>query len=143
MPHRLLGEYPYALYPLTKKRTAAHHNENLKGRVLALKTGDLTELEVEGFRSVGKKKDYTGLAGELSIAAYKVVEALSAVWNWIDRMNRRNRAIRELSRLDDHMLKDIGMHRGEIREVVEAGLDAPAPRPVAPPEGARRRFERG
>ncbi len=75
---------------------------------------------------------HAGLAGELSIAAYKVVEALSAVWNWIDRMNRRNGAIRELSRLSDRMLKDIGIHRGEIRYVVESMLDAPVARPVEP-----------
>ena len=72
----------------------------------------------------------TGLAGELSIAAYKAVEALSAAWAWIDRRKRRNSAIGELSRLSDHMLEDIGISRGEIRDVVEAMLDAPAPRPA-------------
>ena len=75
---------------------------------------------------------HTGLAGELSIAAYKIVEALSAVWNWIDRKNRRAESIRELSRLSDRMLKDIGIHRGEIRYVVESMLDAPVARPVEP-----------
>ncbi len=76
---------------------------------------------------------HTGLAGELSIAAYKAVEAISAVWNWIDRKYKQNRSIRELSRLDDHVLKDIGVRRDDIREVVEAMLTAPAVRPVAPP----------
>ena len=75
---------------------------------------------------------HAGLAGELSIAAYKIVEALSAVWNWIDRKNRRAESIRELSRLSDRMLKDIGIHRGEIRYVVESMLDAPVARPVEP-----------
>jgi uncharacterized protein YjiS (DUF1127 family) len=75
---------------------------------------------------------HTGLAGELGIAAYKIVEALSAVWNWIDRKNRRAESIRELSRLSDRMLKDIGIHRGEIRYVVESMLDAPVARPVEP-----------
>ena len=78
----------------------------------------------------------TGLAGELSIAAYNAIGAIEAVWNWIDRRSRRAGAIRELSRLSDHMLEDIGIHRGEIREVVKAMLDrrfpAPAVRPVAP-----------
>ena len=75
---------------------------------------------------------HTGLAGELSIAAYKAVEAIAAVGKWFVRRSRRAGAIRELSRLSDHMLKDIGVHRGEIREVVEALLDTPAARPVAP-----------
>ncbi len=76
---------------------------------------------------------HTGLAGELSIAAYKAVEAIDAVWNWIDRTYKRGRSIRELSRLDDHVLKDIGVRRDDIRDVVEAMLTAPAVRPVAPP----------
>lgn len=73
---------------------------------------------------------HAGLAGELSIAAYKAIEALSAAWAWIDRGKRRNSAIGELSRLSDHMLEDIGITRGEIRDVVEAMLDAPEPRPA-------------
>ena len=76
---------------------------------------------------------HTGLAGELSIAAYKAIGAFDAVWNWIDRKYKQNRSIRELSRLDDHVLKDIGVRRDDIREVVEAMLTAPAVRPVAPP----------
>ena len=75
---------------------------------------------------------HTGLAGELSIAAYKAIGAIVTVWNWIDRKYKQNRTIRELSRLDDRMLKDIGIHRGEIRYVVESMLDAPVARPVEP-----------
>ncbi len=82
---------------------------------------------------------HSGLAGELSIAAYKVVEALSTAWAWIDRRKRRNSAIGELSRLSDHMLEDIGISRGEIRDVVEAMLDAPAPRPAERPPVANAR----
>jgi uncharacterized protein YjiS (DUF1127 family) len=39
-----------------------------------------------------------------------VGRAASAVWRW--RLINRN--IRELSRLDDHLLADIGVHRSEI-----------------------------
>ena len=69
--------------------------------------------------------NHTGLVGEGSSIAYKVVEAIETAATWIVRSYRRNSAIRELSRLDDHMLKDIGIHRGEIRYVVESRLDAP------------------
>ncbi len=40
------------------------------------------------------------------------------------RWNRRRVAIRELTALPDWVLKDIGVIRGEIPAVVEAGLDA-------------------
>ena len=76
--------------------------------------------------------NHTGLVGEDSSIAYKVVEAIETAATWIVRSYRRNSAIRELSRLDDHMLKDIGIHRGEIRYVVESRLDAPVARPVEP-----------
>ena len=74
---------------------------------------------------------HDGLSADLGIAAYKAVEAIEAAWNWIDRQYRRRGSIRELSELNDHMLKDIGLRRSEIRGVVEAMLDAPAVRPVA------------
>ena len=76
---------------------------------------------------------HAGLAGELSIAAFKVVEAIETAATWIVRSYRRNSAIRELSRLDDHMLKDIGVSRSEIRAVVDGVLDAPVVHQVARP----------
>ena len=74
---------------------------------------------------------HDGLSADLSIAAYKAVEAIEAAWNWIDRQYRRRRSIRELSELNDHMLKDIGLRREDIRALVETMLDGPAVRPVA------------
>ena len=49
----------------------------------------------------------------------------------------RRLAIRELERLDAHLLADIGLDRGQIRFVVDGMTEAPArnaqePEPVAP-----------
>ena len=46
---------------------------------------------------------------------------------FLDRIHRRltvNRTVRELSRLDDTMLADIGLVRGSLRESVEQMVDA-------------------
>ncbi|MCB1363640.1 MAG: DUF1127 domain-containing protein [Rhodobacteraceae bacterium] len=59
----------------------------------------------------------------------------------IMRNVRRRRMIRQLQELDDHILADIGISRGDIPRVVD-GLDArelrmtPVARPVAAQAGA-------
>jgi uncharacterized protein YjiS (DUF1127 family) len=47
--------------------------------------------------------------------------------NLLQRIQRRlriNRSIRELSRLDNSILLDIGIERGNIAEIVEASVDS-------------------
>ncbi len=45
---------------------------------------------------------------------------------------KRRLAIRELERLDEHLLADIGLDRGQIRFVIDGLADAPA-RPAREP----------
>lgn len=49
--------------------------------------------------------------------------ALVAAYRGLARWQRRRAAIRELSGLSDHILKDIGIGRGDIRPAVDALLD--------------------
>ncbi len=68
----------------------------------------------------------------ISVYAYKAVTAIAesvanavgAVRGW----HARNASIRGLSRLDDHLLKDIGIDRSEIRAVVNGMLSRPPTR---------------
>ncbi len=53
--------------------------------------------------------------------ASAITGPIGAVANFagaITKWHKRNKAIRELSALSDHLLKDIGISRGEIRAVV-------------------------
>ncbi len=58
--------------------------------------------------------------------------AVNAVAGWLEDIVRavrtwrtRRAALYELSRLNDHLLRDIGIHRGEIRAVVDHILSRP------------------
>ena len=44
----------------------------------------------------------------------------AAIAGWLQRRVRERAALRELSALDDHSLKDIGIARGEIRRIARA-----------------------
>ena len=95
---------PYTLFPLTAQRASAI-------------TGSIAE--------------------ELSVAVYKAFDAVDnfagAIAGAITKWHKRNKTIRELSKLNDHLLKDIGISRGEIRTFVDAMLTAPEPRRAARP----------
>ncbi len=72
----------------------------------------------------------------ISVYAYKAVNsvaesvanAVGAVRAW----RARNAAIGELSRLNDHLLKDIGIDRSEIRTAVDRMLRQPPAREHRP-----------
>ena len=58
-------------------------------------------------------------------AADAIVAGLAAAWIRVRdafrayvEVRSRESAIRELERLSDHTLRDIGLHRGEIRDAV-------------------------
>ncbi len=90
-------------------------------------------------------------AETLSRAAYRAIDAVeAAVRALIERLRadrRRRLTIRELSALNDHNLRDIGLHRSQIRSVAHAlaageessrGADFLRIRPLATPARPRR-----
>ncbi len=72
----------------------------------------------------------------ISVYVYKAVKAVAeSVANAVGAVRAwrtRQRAIGDLSRLNDHLLKDIGIHRGEIRAVVDGVLSRPQAREHRP-----------
>ncbi len=58
-----------------------------------------------------------------------MVRQLRAMLDTVRRTRRRSKLLRELQGLDDHMLRDIGVHRAELPSVVaELVGSAPATR---------------
>ncbi len=52
-------------------------------------------------------------------AADRVDGLVARIADWHRRSRRRRHSIRELSRLDDHVLADIGVRRADIASVVD------------------------
>ncbi len=64
--------------------------------------------------------------------------AIVGAFEGFKRWRTRQASIRELAALDDHMLRDIGIHRSEIRSVVEGLLKGDAERTVVGRSAAAR-----
>ncbi len=50
----------------------------------------------------------------------KLEHLSGGILSWLRRERDKSLAVRELNRISDHLLRDIGIERGEIREVVNA-----------------------
>jgi len=55
---------------------------------------------------------------DVSLFPARFTKAVSDIWGTMNRKYQQHRAIRHLSSLSDHHLKDIGIHRSEITSVV-------------------------
>ncbi len=74
------------------------------------------------FSSRATQPAVRGPAPAVNPVAAWLGDIVSAVRTW----RTRRAAIDELSRLNDHLLRDIGIHRGEIRAVVERIVSRPS-----------------
>ena len=82
----------------------------------------------------GRRWRADALARAGGAAGRFLVRNVSGVWRRIAHAGARRRTIAQLSRLDDHMLADIGINRARIplvaRELIDASCgDAPQPDP--------------
>jgi uncharacterized protein YjiS (DUF1127 family) len=87
-------------------------------QLLAIEAALGVRRDAEGRPETGK-----GLQGLLS----RLGGSLRQISAGFVRARRRNRAIAELSRLDDRLLNDVGIERGCIVETVDATMERRAP----------------
>jgi uncharacterized protein YjiS (DUF1127 family) len=74
----------------------------------------------------GRPEGRKGPQGDQGLLA-RLGASLRQVSAGVARARRRNRAIAELSRLDDRLLNDVGIERGCIVETVDATMEHRAP----------------
>ena len=112
---------PYAQFPFIGQASNASRQEAVSD-VHAMPGLWISRL---AYRAI----DFLWDAGRLLIAAHRA-------------HSKRRRAIYQLSGLDDGTLKDIGLHRSEIRSVVEEGLVREAATDADTPVGGPERIVR-
>jgi uncharacterized protein YjiS (DUF1127 family) len=72
-------------------------------------------------------------ADALARAGYRLVTGVAAIAAAIRQWRERRRASRELLSLDDRLLKDVGLTRGDIWAAVHGELRDREPEPAAAP----------
>lgn len=85
------------------------------------------EPSADGFSTTALAQSRTGRSLKSLYAL--VAEGTRRLTGALARAQRRRAALGALSRLSDRQLTDIGLHRGQLSEVVDAMLDADG-RPV-------------
>ena len=80
---------------------------------------------------LGRHPDSTHRASSTGQEAVQTGNGFSArIWKSFIKPWVRRRTINELSRLDTHLLRDIGLNRGQIPDAVDAMLDRKPPAPA-------------
>jgi uncharacterized protein YjiS (DUF1127 family) len=69
-------------------------------------------------RAGGVRFAVSGMAGRFSAALARVTDGIATTSRDVVRRRLQRKAIAHLRQLDDHLLKDIGMHRSEITSMV-------------------------
>ncbi len=86
----------------------------------------------------GRRAVDNPIAVHADISVSAIGRAIVGAFEGFKRWRTRQASIRELSALNDHMLRDIGIHRSEIRSVVRGLLKGDAGRTVVARSAAAR-----
>lgn len=72
----------------------------------------------------GRRLQARAMGDALVKSGHALGRLVAGVWNALTRRHREREAIRALSALDDHLLRDIGIRRSEIPLVVRGHIRA-------------------
>jgi uncharacterized protein YjiS (DUF1127 family) len=111
------------------------HDAGLHRTQPAVALSTLADHAVDGLAAAARQPAQTlstlayqavdGVATAVQQAARALTADLRQIRGALDKRRRRNRTIHELQRLDDRMLRDIGLYRGDIRAVADGLVQRP------------------
>lgn len=110
---------------MTNVHLAFSNSDESAPRPTALDARSMPESSQDMLYTVVARKVQAQVIGELTRHALeRVRHAVRRTWHWYLQQAAERRTVAELRRLDDHLLRDIGINRFELDAQVHARLSA-------------------